>query len=176
MDVLSTSYCYARYSGAMQETTGFLMKDCLNLPGLGFKYFNSLRTDQDEPIHTYNDKYMKHFVRQAAHGGTVWPFNQYYTSKNCDDILKFKSEELNVKGNFYGIIAVYMDYKNRHFKIFEKEYENQFDDYRDGNEKEKATYINEKLNNLPIPQLLKQVKLFDLLWDYDCVSLYPSAM
>ena len=50
MDVLSTSYCYARYSKAMHEVTGFSMKDCLSLPGLGFKYFNSLRTDQDELI------------------------------------------------------------------------------------------------------------------------------
>ena len=50
MDVLSTSYCYARYSKAMQEVTGFSMKDCLSLPSLGFKFFNSLRTDQDELI------------------------------------------------------------------------------------------------------------------------------
>ena len=52
MDVLSTSYCYARYCGATHEITGFSMKDCLGLPGLGFKYFNSLRTEQDEPIYT----------------------------------------------------------------------------------------------------------------------------
>ena len=31
----------------MQEITGFSMIDCLSLPGLGFKYFNSLGTDQD---------------------------------------------------------------------------------------------------------------------------------
>ena len=77
MDVLSTSYCYARYCGAMQEITGFSMKECLSLPGLGFKYFNSLRTDQDEPIYTYNDEYMRWFVRQAAYGGRVCAFNQY---------------------------------------------------------------------------------------------------
>ena len=32
------------------------MKDCLSLAGLGWKYFNSLRTEEDEPIYTYNDK------------------------------------------------------------------------------------------------------------------------
>ena len=52
MDVLSVSYCYARYCGSTVELSGFSMKDCLSLPGLGFKYFNSLITDQDEPIYT----------------------------------------------------------------------------------------------------------------------------
>ena len=57
-DVLCTGYCYARYCKAMEDITGFSMKDCLSLPGLGRKYFNSLRTEEDEPIYTYNDKYM----------------------------------------------------------------------------------------------------------------------
>ena len=52
------------------------MKDCLILPGLGWKYFNSLRTEGDEPIYTYNDKYMRWFVRQSLKGGRVCAFNQ----------------------------------------------------------------------------------------------------
>ena len=35
------------------------MKDCLSLPGLVWKYFNSLRSQDDEPIYTYNDNYMR---------------------------------------------------------------------------------------------------------------------
>ena len=48
-DVLCTAFSYARYIKAMEEITGFSMKDCLSLPGLGLKNFNSLRTKQDEP-------------------------------------------------------------------------------------------------------------------------------
>ena len=56
-DVLCTAYSYARYIKAMVAITEFSMKDCLSLPGLGLKYFNSLRTEEDEePIYTYNDK------------------------------------------------------------------------------------------------------------------------
>ena len=69
-----------------------------------------------------------------------------------------------------------MKYKNKHCKIFEKEFENQFDDYRNENEEDKEKYINEKLSQLPIHQLKKQIKLEELLWDFDAVSLYPSAM
>ena len=159
----------------MEEIPGFSMKDCLSLPGLGLKYFNSLRTE-DEPIYTYNDKYMKKFVRQAAYGGRVCASNKFYKSKSCDDIFKFISEELKVKGNVYDILEGYMNYKNKHLKIFEKEYENQFNDYRDENVEEKEKFINEKLSDLPIHQLIKQLKINELLWDFDSVSLHPSAM
>ena len=67
-DVLCAAFSYARYSKAMEEITGFGMKDCLSLPGLGWKYFNSLRTEQDEPLYTYNDKYMRYFMRQSIKG------------------------------------------------------------------------------------------------------------
>ena len=107
MDVLSTSYCYARYSKAMQEINVFSMKDCLSLPILGFKFFNSLGTDQDDLIYTYNDKYMRPFVTQAAYGGRVCAFNQYYKSEICDHILKIISKELNVEGNTYEKIEAY---------------------------------------------------------------------
>ena len=175
-DVLCTAYSYARFIKAMEEITGFSMKDCLSLPGQGWKYFNSLRTEEDEPIYTYNDKYMRWFVRQSIKGGRVCAFNQYYKSKHCDDILKILNKELGVKGTVYDTIEAYMEYKNKHFKIFEKEYENQFDDYRDEDIDEKEKYINEKLSQLPIHRLIKRIKLDELLWDFDGTSLYPSAM
>ena len=59
----------------MQEITELSMKDCLSVPGLGWKYFKSLRTEEDEPSYTYNDKYMKKFVLQSVFGGSVCAFN-----------------------------------------------------------------------------------------------------
>ena len=176
MDVLSTSYCYARYCGDMQEITGFSMKECLSLPGLGWEYFNSLRTEEDEPIYTYNDKYMRWFVRQSIKRGRVCAFNQHYKSKHCDDILKIINKELAVKGTVYDTIESYMEYKNKHFKIFEEEYKNQFNDYRDEDVEEKEKYIKEKLSNLRLHKIIKRTELIQFLWDFDAVSLYPSAM
>ena len=108
-DVLYTAFSYARYIKAIKETNGFSMKECLSLPGLGLKYFNSLGTEQDEPIYTYNDKYMRWFVRQAAYGGRVCAFIQYYKSKSCDDYLRSISKELCVKRNDYDIVETYME-------------------------------------------------------------------
>ena len=119
-DVLCTAYSFARYIKAMEEITGFSMKDCLYLPGLGWKKFNSLRTEEDEPIYTYNDKNMRWFIRQSIKGGRVCAFNQFYNSKICDVILKIINEELAVKGTVYDTIETYMEYKNKHLKSSEK--------------------------------------------------------
>ena len=56
-------------------------------------------------------------------------FNQYFIPKSFDGIWKIISKELCVNGNDYDIIDAYMEYKNKHFKVFEKEYEGQFNDY-----------------------------------------------
>ena len=61
-DALCTAFNYARLCKAMEEITGFSMKDCLSAPGLGWKYFISMRNENDEPIYTYNDKYLRVFV------------------------------------------------------------------------------------------------------------------
>ena len=77
-DVLGTAFSCRRYIKAMEQITGFSMKGCLSLHGLGLNYFDSVRTEEDEPISTYNDKYMRWFVRQAAYGGRVCALNHYY--------------------------------------------------------------------------------------------------
>ena len=89
--------------------------------------------------------------------------------------MKIISEELNVKGNIYDNIEAYLNYKSKHFKIFEKEFESKFNDHTDENVEEKEKYINEKLSKLPIHQLMEQIKLDELLWDFDAVSFYPSV-
>ena len=40
----------------------------------------------------------------------------------------------------------------------------------------RAKYITEKLSKLPIQQLIKKIKLDELLCDLDAVLLYPSSM
>ena len=74
--IFCTAFSYARYSKAMEEITGLSLKDCLSLPGIVWKFFNSLRNEEDEPLYTYNDKYMRWFVRQSFEGGRICDFNQ----------------------------------------------------------------------------------------------------
>ena len=100
-DVLCTAFSYDRCCKAMVEILGFPMKDCLSLQGLGWKYFNSLKTEEDEPSYTYNDRYMRFFVRQSTKRGRVSSFDPHNKSKTFDDFLRIILEILNVKGNIY---------------------------------------------------------------------------
>ena len=56
-----------------------------------------------------------------------------------------------------------MNYKNEHLEIIKKVYERKFNDYRNEDEDDKEKFICEKLSKLPIHQLIKQIKLDELL-------------
>ena len=55
MDILTLAFIHARYSMNIQSITGLGMKDCLSLPSLGWKYFNSQRCEDDEPLYSYTE-------------------------------------------------------------------------------------------------------------------------
>ena len=178
-DVLSTAFCYARYTMGMEELTNFGMKNSLTLASLANKYFNSLRDENDEPIYTYTDPFMRNFVRKAIKGGRCNAFNQYYKSENTDEVFNFISKELNVDnvgGNVCDILEKYFEFLNKHEKEYEKEFDSKYNDYRDFNPKEKEKYVNEKLNKLPIHKELSKLDSNKTQISYDATSLYPSAM
>ena len=110
-DVLSTAFCYARYTMGMEELTEFGMKNSLTLPSLANKYFNSLRDENDEPIYTYTDPFMRNFVRKAIKGGRCNAFNQHYKSEISDEVFNIISKELNVDdGNICDILEKYFEF------------------------------------------------------------------
>ena len=177
-DVLSTAFSYARYSKGMEELTGFGMKNSLTLPSLANRFFNSLREEIDKPIYTYNDEFMRHFVRQSIKGGRCSALNQFYKSHILQEVFNIISKELNVNGNdnVCEIINKYFEYTNEKRKILEDEYDSHFNDYRDNDGQERTEHINKELNKLPIHKKIQKLNLNDVMMDFDATSLYPSAM
>ena len=175
-DVLSTAFCYAIYTMGMEELTEFGMKNSLTLPSLANKYFNSLRDQNDEPIYTYTDTFMRNFVRKAIKGGRCNAFNQHYKSEISDEVFNFFSKELNVNGNICNLLEKYFQFLNKYEKQYTKEFDSKYDDYRDINQKEKEKYVNKKLNMLPIHKALSKLDSNKTQMDFDATSLYPSAM
>ena len=162
----------------MEELTGFGMKNCLTLPSLANKYFNSLRDENDEPIYTYNDEFMRHFVRKSIKGGRCSALNQHYKSNISQEVFNIISKELNVNDNdnVCEIIDKYFEYTNKQRKIIENENDSKFKDYRDNDEEERTEHINKELNKLPIHKKLQKLDVNDVMMDFDATSLYPSAM
>ena len=159
----------------VEEFTKFCMKNSLTLPSLANKYFNSLRSENDEPIYTYTDPFMRNFVRKAFKGGRCNAFNQHYKSEISDEVFNIISKELNVVGNVCDILEKYFDFLNKHEKEYEKEFGSKYDDYRYIDQKEKEKDVNRKVNMLPIHKELSELDLNKTQMDFDATSLYPSA-
>ena len=95
---------------SMEELTGFAMKNSLTLPSLAKKYFKSLRDENDEPIYTYTDPFIRNFVRKAIKGGRPNAFNQHYKCEISDEVFNIISKELNVDGNECDILEKYFEF------------------------------------------------------------------
>ena len=109
-DVLSTAFSYARYTTAMEEVTGFGMKNSTILPRLANKFSNSLRDENDEPIHTYTDPFMRNFFRQSIKSGSCVALNEHYMSSISDEVFNIISKELGVNGNICNVSDKFFEY------------------------------------------------------------------
>ena len=122
----------------MEELTEFGMKNSLTLPSLANKYFNSLRDENDEPIYAYTDPFMRNFVRKAIKRGRCNAFSQRYKSEISDEVFNINSKELivdNDSGNVYDILEKYFEFLNKHEKEYKKEFDSNYGDYKDINQK-----------------------------------------
>ena len=144
-DVLSTAFCYARYTVGTEELTNFGMKNSLTLPSLANKYFNSLRDENDEPIYTYTDPFMRNFVRKSIKGGRCIAFNQYYKFEISDEVFNNISKELSVNGNICNLLEKYFEFLNKYEKQYANEFDSNYDDYRDINRKERKNLLTKNL-------------------------------
>ena len=107
-DELCTAFCYAKYPERMEAFTGFGMRNSSTLPFLGWKYFNSLRVENDETIYTYKDKYMRWFVGQSIKGGGYAALNRYYKSNMAKNVFGITSKALFVLGNIFEIFEAFI--------------------------------------------------------------------
>ena len=71
----------------MEELTGFVLKNSLTLPSLANKYFNNLKDENDEPIYTYTDPFMRNSVRKAIKVGRCNAFNQHFKSEISNEVF-----------------------------------------------------------------------------------------
>ena len=102
-----------------EKLTGFGMKNSLTLPSLTNKYFNSLRGENDEPIYTYNDEFMRCFLRKSMKIGRCSGLNQYFKSTFSAEVFIIVSEEIGVNGNIYETLDDYFEMTNKHRKTTE---------------------------------------------------------
>ena len=172
--VLCLAFIYARHSMEMQKKSGFGIKDCLTEASLGWKCFGIYNKDRE--FYTFNDKYVRDFIRKSIKGGRVGAFNRYFESNQFNEIMSTIKKHLKINDNeISNIIDKYLNYINTKRNKFILEFENDEKDYRKINKKELDNFLNKKLGDLEISKELQKINKDDLLVSYDFNSLYPSA-
>ena len=173
-DVLCLAFIYARHSMEMQKMTGFGIKDCLTEASLGWKCFGTYNKDGE--FYTFNNKYVRDFIRKSIKGGRVGAFNRYFESNQCEEILNTIKKHLKINDDeISNLIDKYLKYINTKRDEFKTEFENGEKDYRKINNKELDKFLERKLGELNISKELQKINKDDLLVSYDFNSLYPSA-
>ena len=135
-----------------------------------------MRDENDEPVYTYTDPFMRNFVRKAIKGGRCNAFIQRYKSEISNEVFNIISKELNVNGNDCEILEKNFDFLNENEKQNAEEFDSNYDDYRNINEKKKTDFNNKKLNMLPIHKALSKLDSNKTQMNFDATSLYPSAI
>ena len=173
-DVLCLAFIYARHSMEMQKISGFGIKDCLTEASLGWKCFG--KYNKNKEFYTFNDKYVRDFIRKSIKGGRCGSFIRYFESNQCEEILNTIKKHLKLDDNeISNIIDNYLKYINTKRDEYKLEFENNEKDYRKINKKELDDFIDKKLGKLEISKELQKINKDDLLVSYDFNSLYPSA-
>ena len=122
-DVLCLAFIYARRSMEMQKMSGFGIKDCLTEASLGWKCFGTYNKDRE--FYTFNDKYVRNFIRKSIKGGRVGAFNRYFESNQCENILNIIKKHLKINDDeISNIIDKYLKYINTKRDEFRLEFEN----------------------------------------------------
>ena len=86
--------------------TTFGTKKKLSLPSLANKYFNSLRDENDEPIYTYTDPFLRNFICNSFKVGRCNAFNQHYKSDIGDEVFNISSKEFNINSNICDLLKM----------------------------------------------------------------------
>ena len=129
LDVLCLAFIFARHSMEMQKMSRFGIKDCLTEASLGWKCFGTYNKDRE--FYTFNDKYVRDFIRKSIRGGRVAALNRYLESNQCEEILNTIKKHLKINDNEISkIIDEYLKYINIKREEFKLEYENGEKDYR----------------------------------------------
>ena len=142
-DVLCLAYIYARHSMEMQKMSGFGIKDCLTEASLGWKCFGTYNKDRE--FYTFNDKYVRDFIRKSIKGGRVGAFNRYFESNQFEEILNIIKKPLKINDNEISyIIDEYLKYINTKLDKFRLQFENGEKDCRKINKKELDKFLEKK--------------------------------
>ena len=157
----------------MQKMSGSGIKDCITEASLGWKRFGTYNKDRE--FYTFNDKYVRDFIRRSNKGGRCAALNRFFESNQCEEFLN-TVKKIKIKDNEISkTVDVLLKYITSIREEFKLEFENGEKDYRKIYNKATDKFLEKKLGEMEISIELQKINRDDLLVAYDFNSLYPSA-
>ena len=77
--------------------SAFGNKDCLTEANLGWKCFRTYNKNRE--VYTFNDKFVRDFIRRSIKGGRGAALNRYFESNRCEKILDTTKKHLKINDN-----------------------------------------------------------------------------
>ena len=153
---------------------GFGLKDCLREASLGWKNFG--KYNKNRVPYTFNDKYVRDFIRILTRSGRVAALYRFFESNQFEKILNTIKKLLKINHNYISnIVDEYLKYFNIKRNEFDLEFEDGEKDYRKINKKELDIFLDKKLGEVEIIKKLQNIYKKSLSVSYDFNSLYFSA-
>ena len=113
----------------MQNMSGFGIKDCLTEASLRWNCFGTYNKYKE--FHTFNDIYVRDFIRISIKGRKVSALNRYFESNRCEEILNVIEKHLKINDiEISNIIDEYLKYINIKREEFKLEFLIGENDYR----------------------------------------------
>ena len=80
-----------------QNMSGFGIKDCLTQSSLAWKCLGPYNKNRE--FYTFNDKYVRDYIRRSIKGGRRAALNRYFKPSQCEEILNTMKKHLGIKVN-----------------------------------------------------------------------------
>ena len=108
-------------------------------------------------MYTFNDKYLRDFVRKSIKGGTLAALIRYFESNQCEETLSIIKKHLKTKDiEVSNIVDEYLKFINNTREEIKLLFDDGEKDYRKIKNKEIDSFLDKKLGELEFSKVLQK--------------------
>ena len=146
----------------LQTLSGFGIQDCLTEASLGRERFGTYNKDRE--FYTFNDKYVRDFIRKPIKRGRVAALNRDFESSQCEERLITIKKLLQINDNeLLDKVDEYLKYISTKGEEFKLQFENGEKHYRKMKQKDLHKLPEKQLGELQTNKEIRKINKDDLL-------------
>ena len=165
---------YASLALKMQKMTKIGIKKSLTDASPAWKYFGLY--NQGCQFYTFENEYVRDFVRRSGKDGRVCAFNRNFGSQQSDEKILPIGKHVNIENDeIAAVVDKYLEYITIKQKKYQKLFIVKETDCRKIDKKEIVEFFIERFDDLEVRKALRKIKKDYFLISFNFISLYLSA-